>query len=242
MNIDLGCCLFVLDKEVSNNIRKNDIKKIKLLLKKDNTLPSVTFMGEDDLKELMRDYISGIIHSSLFHLEQVFTMGEKKYFNGKGVEVIYLGVTNRENIKDLSNEYKLVDFNISDNKIINFDNSIYEYKTIEKIKNNNIDYFHEIYVNDINLEKTLLEVLIAYKRLRTKIDNSDIIFKLMSKEFTLEDVRNVYEMVKDVQVDKSNFRKKIVKYVEKVEQKIENKGHRPTQLYRFKPLKNDIWL
>lgn len=241
MNINLVCCLFILDKESSNNIRKNDIKKIKVLVKEDNTFPYVSFKGEDDLKKILNSHIASIINSDIFHLEQVFTFGDKKYFDNS-VDIIYLGATNIANVKELSNEYKLIDFNVTDNKIINFDSDIYEYKTIEKITNLNIEYFHEIYVDDINLEKVLLELLIAYKRLRTKIDNSDIIFKFMDKEFTLEDVRNVYEMVKGVQVDKSNFRKKIVKYVEKKADKIDNKGHRPTQLYSFKPLKDDIWL
>lgn len=242
MNINLVCCLFILDKEISDNIRKDDVKKIKILVNRSNLLPSVTFKGEDNLKEVIQGHISSIINSNIFHLEQVFTTGDSKYFDGKNVDVIYLGVTNIDNVKNLSNDYKLIDFSVTDNKIINFDDDVYEYKTIEKISNQNIEYFHDIHVDDIKLEKILLEVLIAYKRLRTKIDNSDIIFKFMGKEFTLEDVRNVYEMIKGVHVDKSNFRKRIVKYVEKVEDKIDNKGHRPTQLYCFKPLKNDIWL
>ena len=61
--------------------------------------------------------------------------------------------------------------------------------------------------------------------------------------FTLEDVRIVYELIKDTSVDKSNFRKKIIKYCEKVEEKkTEKKGYRPSQKYSFKPLKGDVWL
>lgn len=241
MNINLVPCLFVLDQETNDNIRKNDVKKIKLLISKNNTLPSVRFTLEHGLKSLARSCVANIIHSDIFHLEQVFAIGDKKYFDNS-IDLIFLCVTNIKNIKDLDDEYQLIDFNISNNNIISFGKDIYEYKTEERISNNNIEYVHNIYVDDVNLEKTLLEVLVSYKRLRTNIDNSDIIFKFMAKEFTLEDVRNVYEMVKDVTVDKSNFRKRIVKYVEKVEQKIDNKGHRPTQLYSFKPLKDDIWL
>jgi len=241
MNINLVPCLFVLDQEINDNIRKNDVKRIKLLVKNNNNLPSVKFTLEGGLKGLVREYVSSIISSNIFHLEQVFAIGDKKYFDDS-IDLIFLSVTNIENIKDLDKNYKLIDFSISNNSIINFDNEIYDYKTEEKISNNNIEYVHNIFVDDIELEKTLLEILVSYKRLRTNIDNSDIIFKFMAKKFTLEDVRNVYEMVKDVSVDKSNFRKRIVKYVEKVEQRIINKGHRPTQLYSFKPLKNDIWL
>ena len=46
----------------------------------------------------------------------------------------------------------------------------------------------------------------------------DIVFKFLSKSFTLEEVRIVYELIKGKEVDKSNFRKKIVKYCQKIDE------------------------
>lgn len=49
--------------------------------------------------------------------------------------------------------------------------------------------------------------------------------------------------MKDKNVDKSNFRKKIIKYREKIDTKdLVKKGYRPTQKYKFKPVKGDAWL
>ena len=241
MKINLVSCLFVLDTESSNNIRKNDNKKLKLLVKNNNTLPSINYDDGSGLKGFIKNYISSIINSDIFHLEQVFALGDKKYFNDS-IDIVFLSVTNIENINNLSSEYKLIDFSISNNSLIKFGNNMYEYKTVERFSDRNVDYVHNIYVDDVNIEKTLLEILVSYKRLRTMLDSSDIMFKFMPKEFTLEDVRIVYELVKDKQVDKSNFRKRIIKYVEKCNDKVDNKGYRPTQLYRFKPLVDDIWL
>ena len=65
----------------------------------------------------------------------------------------------------------------------------------------------------------------------------------MGSSFTLEDVRILYELIKDTTVDKSNFRKKIIKYCEKVDIKDNIKsGFRPSQKYKFKPLKGDVWI
>ena len=65
----------------------------------------------------------------------------------------------------------------------------------------------------------------------------------MGSSFTLEDVRIVYEMVKNTVVDKSNFRKKIIKYCEKIDEKDDSKnGFRPSQKYKFRPLRGDVWL
>ena len=75
------------------------------------------------------------------------------------------------------------------------------------------------------------------------MDNSDIIFKFLGKTFSLEDVRMVYEKIKETSVDKSNFRKKIVKYCEETSAvDVDKKGYRPSKLYTFKVLKGDIWI
>ncbi len=241
MKLNIVCCLFVLDNETSSNIRRNDIKRIKVLVNKNNALPQVVYDNKSGIKELIRNYVTEIIGSKIFHLEQVYTLDDIDSVKN-GVDVIYLGVTNKSNVKRLDNDFELRNFEIKNNETITIGKDIYKYKTKEKISNNNVEYFHEIKVNDLKLEKVLLELIIAYKHLRSKIDNSDIIFKFMDKLFTLEDVRMVYEMVKDVSVDKSNFRKRIVKYCEKTDVVIDKKGYRPTQMYKFKPLSGDIWL
>ena len=241
MNINLVCPLIVLDNEENTNIRKNDLKKLKILVDKNGNLITAKVDSEATLKEIIREKISKITNTNNFHLEQVYTFGEEKYYFDKSIDIIYLAVTNIENIKKLDTNYKLVDFNLSEN-IISFNNDNYKFKTKEKITNNNIEYYHEIKTDNLELEKELLEILITYKHLRSKLDNSDIIFKFMPKYFTLEDVRIVYEMIKEISVDKSNFRKKIVKYCVETDVDISKKGYRPSKMYTFKVLKGDIWL
>ena len=130
-----------------------------------------------------------------------------------------------------------------DNNIVQFGDSVYKYETIELEGNNNIEYIHEIECSDENIKRNILNLLISYKKIRSNIDTTDIIFKFMGNSFVLEDVRMVYEIIKDSKVDKSNFRKKIKKYCEKIDEKEDTKnGYRPSEKYRFKPLKGDIWL
>lgn len=237
IQINLVSCLFVLESEKNDNIRKNDIKRIKVLVNNNNELPIIK-VNNNELKNQVKKNISSIINTNTFHLEQVYTNDYKE-----NIDIIYLGITNIENIKYLDNNYKLVDFNIKNNSIITFDNKEYEYKTIELEDNNNIEYIHEINTKDELIKRTLMNLLISYKRIRNNISFTDIIFKFMGSTFTLEDVRMVYELIKDSSVDKSNFRKKIIKYCEKVDTKenIKN-GFRPSQKYKFKPLKGDIWI
>ena len=237
MQINLVSCVFVLDSEKNDNIRKNDVKRIKVLVNKNNELPTISIKS-NEIKKQARKNISSIIGSNTFHLEQVYTMDYKN-----DIDIIYLGVTNIENISKLKEEYKLIDFEIKNNNLIILDNKEYEYKTIELEDNNNIEYTHDIKIKDEQVKRTLMNLLISYKRIRNNIDSTDIIFKFMGSSFTLEDVRIVYELIKDCSVDKSNFRKKIIKYCEKVDSITNEKnGYRPSQKYKFKPFKGDVWL
>ena len=241
MKVNIVCPILVLENEKSLNVRKNDQKHLKLLVSNDNELLNVPLTKPVTLKDELRTKIKEVIGSNNFHLEQVYTLGEDKYFFDNTLSIIYLAITNIENIKKLSSSYKLIDFKVNDN-YITLDNNSYKFKTKEKISNNNIEYIHEFNLKDIKLEKILLEILISYKYLRSRLDNTDIMFKLLSKTFTLEEVRIVYEMLTETKVDKSNFRKKIIKYCKEVEGEYEKKGYRPSKLYEFKLLKEDIWL
>lgn len=241
LNINVVCPFVVLENELNEDIRRNDLKKFKILVDKDDNLVKINIKALETLKDSLKKELLSIIDSNKFHLEQVYTLGEEKYYFDDSIDIIYLGITNFENVKNLDDNYKLIDFDISNN-YITFGNSSYKFKTKEKISNNNIEYYHEIEVDDIKIEKKLLEVLIAYKHLRNKVDNSDIIFKFLGKTFSLEDVRIVYEKIKEISVDKSNFRKRIVKYCEETDVEVAKKGYRPSKLYTFKVLKGDIWI
>lgn len=236
MQANLVSCLFILDSEKNGNIRKNDIKKIKILVTDEEELPEIPFKAKG-IKNQIKKNISSIIGSDYFHVEQVFS-----YDHGAELDVIYLGITNMENIIKLKKGYKLIEFKVENNNTIVFGDKKFKYKTIENIENKNIEYLHEIQA-DNNIKLTLLKLLITYKKIRSSLDNTDMLFKFMGETFTLEDVRIVYELIKDTSVDKSNFRKKIIKYCEKVEEKkTEKQGYRPSQKYSFKPLKGDVWL
>lgn len=237
MQVNIVCCLYILNSEKNENIRKNDIKNIKVLTDHSGMLLNLSFK-KGDIKKILKKQLENIIGSDIFHLEQVYTMD---YDNC--IDIIYLAITNMENVQKLDSKYELRDFKIENNEWITFGKNNYKYKTKEIEENNNIEYIHEINTKDVKLKRNLLSLLISYKKIRSNIDNTDILFKFLGKTFTLEDARIVYELIKDKNVDKSNFRKKIAKYCEKIDtDDLVKKGYRPTQKYKFKPLKGDIWL
>lgn len=78
-------------------------------------------------------------------------------------------------------------------------------------------------------------VSFALNRLRDRLETSSVAFQLLPEKFTLTELQRVYELVYAKQLDKRNFRKKILSsniLVDIGETKMEG-YHRPAQLYSF---------
>ncbi|GCE48829.1 8-oxo-dGTP diphosphatase [Thermosporothrix hazakensis] len=77
----------------------------------------------------------------------------------------------------------------------------------------------------------------ALSRLRGKLEYTTIAFSLLPEQFTLRELQHVYEIILNKEMDKRNFRKKILAtgiLEDTGERKMEG-THRPARLYRFNP-------
>ena len=80
---------------------------------------------------------------------------------------------------------------------------------------------------------------VAVERLKGKLEYSNVAYALLPSRFRLSELQNVYEVILGQQLDKRNFRKKVMS-IGLVEPtgKVDSSGaHRPAQLYRFKTRK-----
>lgn len=79
-------------------------------------------------------------------------------------------------------------------------------------------------------------VSMAHTRLVAKLDYSTIAFAFMPKRFTLSELQEVYEIIRQEEIDKRNFRKWILSLNQIEETDEERRGgiHRPAMLYRVK--------
>lgn len=76
---------------------------------------------------------------------------------------------------------------------------------------------------------------VAHERLRGKVRYQPIGFELLPDRFTLRQMQHLYEVILDRELDKRNFRKKvlgmeIVKETKEIEKDV---AHRAARLYRF---------
>src|SRR3989344_1729563 len=74
----------------------------------------------------------------------------------------------------------------------------------------------------------------AVKRLRKKVLESDFAFQLMPEEFTLSELQKAYQTILDKELDKRNFRKKIMElHILKDLKKQKMEGARNPDRHRF---------
>jgi 8-oxo-dGTP diphosphatase len=79
----------------------------------------------------------------------------------------------------------------------------------------------------------------ALIRLRGKLTYQPIGFELLPPKFTLSQLQRLYEAVLGTDIDKRNFRKKVLSYELLIPLKETHRegAHRPAQLFRFDPVK-----
>jgi 8-oxo-dGTP diphosphatase len=75
----------------------------------------------------------------------------------------------------------------------------------------------------------------AYERLKGKVRYQPIGFELLPEKFTLRQLQDLYEKVLDRELDKRNFRKKILamELLEELDEVEQDVAHRAARLYRF---------
>lgn len=77
----------------------------------------------------------------------------------------------------------------------------------------------------------------SLKHLRSRVRQAPIGFELLPEKFTLLQLMHLYEEILGIEMDKSNFRRKILhmKLLVALDEKQQDVSHRAAQLYKFDP-------
>jgi 8-oxo-dGTP diphosphatase len=81
--------------------------------------------------------------------------------------------------------------------------------------------------------KAILDM--AIKRLRGKLAYEPIGFELLDKKFPFSDLEKLYQILLDCELDRRNFKKKIMSYgfLEELDEIVQKKSGRPARLFQF---------
>jgi len=75
----------------------------------------------------------------------------------------------------------------------------------------------------------------AEERLRNKLEYTNVVYSLLPTRFTLTQMQRVYEAILEEQLDKRNFRRRVVSLgiVGETGESVKQGAHRPAMLYEF---------
>src|SRR4029079_3451385 len=102
------------------------------------------------------------------------------------------------------------------------------------------DALHAQWVSINNLPELAFDhkkiIDVAVKRIKSKLNYSNLATTLLPDKFRLFDLQKVYEIVLGKTLDKRNFRKRIesLGLIESTDEVYRNGSHRPAKLYKFK--------
>lgn len=96
-----------------------------------------------------------------------------------------------------------------------------EWVSPDKITKTNTAFDHAVIITE------------ALKRLRGKINYTDIVFHMMPEKFTISQLQEIYETVLEKKLLPAAFRRVIADKITPTEEFTQNAGHRPSQLYKW---------
>jgi len=252
--------LFTVADKVSDSIRKDKEKQMKVLLIKRRNHPDIhkwalpggfVEINEDIEKAAYRELEEETGVTDVY-MEQLFTYG--KVGRDKRMRVIsisYMALIPQESIRPIAGDdaedvawFTVEKKEVSDKKhqIIIRNEELrlcYEYMVDITYKKNGVVSvpITDIHANDENrgIAFDHIEMINAgIDRLRNKVEYVPIAFNLVPEKFTLNEIQKVYEVILGKKLVKQNFRKWVDKFVEELDEKQEEVGHRPATLYRYK--------
>ncbi|MCB0283095.1 MAG: NUDIX hydrolase [Calditrichaeota bacterium] len=169
-------------------------------------LPGGNILLDEDLDEAARRVLYELTSVENLYMEQLYSFGDVDRFQlFRVITIAYYALVKPE-----------------------------KYKLFPGPKASDVKWFNlsEIPLLPFDHDNILQEAL---KQLRKNIRYNPIGFELLPKKFTLTELQSLYECILNRELDKRNFRKKILSMnlLEKLDEKQMDVAHRRPHLYRF---------
>ena len=252
--------LFTIADEVSDSIRKDKEKQMKVLLIKRKNHPDIHKWAlpggfvdiDEDIETAAYRELEEETGVTNVYMEQLFTYGKVgRDKRMRVVSIAHMALIPQESIKPIAGDdaedvawFMVEKISVSNTQqqiiISNEDLDLRYIYTVDVVyKKNGVV---SVPITDIKAMQENggiafdhIEMINAgIDRLRNKVEYVPIAFNLVPEKFTLNEIQKVYEVILGKKLVKQNFRKWVDKFVEELNEKQEEVGHRPATLYRYK--------
>lgn len=199
------------------NENENSIESVARILKKETGLENVYMQQLRVYDDVNRDSRGRVVSLSYISLVDKTAIKEKMNPYAKW---FYISISEKENSinLDLSSEDEHIIYEIEKEPI---DIKIDEYDYKIKKSSNKLAFEHELMIVNGIME------------LRRKVSHTDIAFNLMPENFTIGELKQVYELLLGKKLINASFRRTIKDKVISTENKAKTGGHRPSNLFRY---------
>lgn len=249
MTVDIMVCS-VSSKE-STNYRKNDNKKMSILLVKRDTypfkdkwcLPGGFINIDEDLDNAPKRILKRETNIDDIYLEQLYTFGRvTRDPRMRIVSTSYIALIDKNLLKENINENaSWFDIELQEEKnnfvdiILTNGRETISFQIKKELRKHTTDRYEFITTKNESIAFDHTEVILSgIERLRNKIEYTDIVFNMMPEYFTLGELQQVYEVILNKKLLDPAFRRVIKPKVEKTNKVKNNGGHRPSVLFKYK--------
>ncbi len=241
--------IFGVDSRRDDNLRSLPQKYLSILLVKRNKEPFKDkwcipggFVNEvETSKEATKRILKKETGLDNVYLQQI---GVNDSVNrdprGRIISTTYMALVDRTLIKEeLNEDASWFDLEIKEkgNNIfvsLKNDDEVITY-SVKKVEIDSLTNSYEYEGNDNVLAFDHDQILVSsLMELRSRVENTDIVFHLMPSLFTIGELKQVYELLLGKELINSAFRRKIAEKVEITKKSVSTGGHRPSLLCKYK--------
>lgn len=243
MNVKGNLIIFSMDCEERKDVRKLKEKKLQVILDENNKFPTFEIINSEYIKKTAEKEIEKIFNTERFYIEQLYTWGDPNYYTKTSeLLVTYLVIINKKDIKTMPEKLAFYDIHIENEEntnlqkvtLSNMNKEIqYKIKTIVKKDRQSIEHINKLVEHSPVDELTAIIIHTGIKRLRNRIENTNIAFCFLNKEFAISELQQVYEIILDKKLISANFRKKIEPMIKKTDKIVKESAFRPSNMYIF---------
>jgi len=235
----------------TNNYRKNEEKKMSILLSKRKEYPFKEkwclpggFLNpkKETLEECAKRVLKEETNLSNVYLEQLYTFDSiDRDPRMRVVSTAFISLVDKNKLKEKIAEASWFDIERIEEKankvIVDLTNGEEKISFIIKktLREKTTDRYDFIIDKNDSLAFDHAKVIMAgLERIKNKINYTDIVFNMMPEYFTLGELQQVYEVILNKKLLDPAFRRMIANKVEKTERMKTGEGHRPSYLFRYK--------
>lgn len=242
--------IFGIDSKENDNLRSLPYKYLSILLVKRNKepfkdkwcLPGGYVFENEVSKEASKRILekeTGLIN---VYLQQIGVYdGVDRDPRGRTISSSYMALVDKTLLKQKLNKDACwfdIELEELDNKIkvlLKNETECLEYEVNKVIVDKKTEEFEYKVLSHSVLAFDHEEIIInGIMTLRNKVQNTDIVFNLMPKEFTIGQLKQVYSLLLGKELVNSAFRRVIASKVVETGKMIKTGGHRPSVLCRYK--------